>query len=176
METLQQSEHTHFQNDLFSFQTLYSLLPVLLESNPFKSKRLDNSITKTEPLIPNMDDILSVFQKALDMFTECHLHPQITSQLFCYLFYFTSTTVFNSMMTKGTYEDTIFFFVIFTARVRSTREGNIYTWKFLSVYFGGGVPHPYPSPSLSITVQGGGGYPIQPWMGGVPQPWTGGVP
>ena len=27
---------------------------------------------------------------------------------------------------------------IFTARVRSTREGNIYTWKCLSVHFGGG--------------------------------------
>ena len=102
----------HIFKTIYSFfQTLYSLLPALLDNNPFRSKTLENSITKTEPLIPNMDDILSVFQKALDMFTECHLHPQITSQLFCYLFYFTSTTVFNSMMTKGTYKDTIFFFI-----------------------------------------------------------------
>ena len=32
---------------------------------------------------------------------------------------------------------------IITAHVRSTREGNIYTWKCLSVHFwGGGVPGP----------------------------------
>ena len=29
---------------------------------------------------------------------------------------------------------------IFTVRVRSTREGNIYTWKRLSVHFWGGGP------------------------------------
>ena len=31
---------------------------------------------------------------------------------------------------------------IITARVCSTREGNIYTWKCLSVHFWGGVPDP----------------------------------
>ena len=74
-----------------------------------------------------------------------------------------------------------------TARVRSTREGNIYTWKCLSVHFGG-VPHPYPSLSGGVPnpALDGGGTPIQPWMGGypnpaldgggVPQPWMGGYP
>ena len=83
-----------------------------MDSNPFASETLENSKITTDLPVPSMDDVLLVFQKALDMFTECHLHPQITSQLFCYLFYFTSTTVFNSMMTKGIYEDLIYYLYI----------------------------------------------------------------
>ena len=81
---------------------------------------------------------------------------------------------------------------IFTARVRSTTGGYFSQVCVCSTL--GGVPHPYPSLS-------GGGYPIQPWTGGVPrsslgwgeypnlgwggtptldrgvpQPWTGGHP
>ena len=58
------------------------------------------------------------------------------------------------------------FKVIFTARVRSKREGNIHTWECLSVHYRWrGVPnladggYPIPGP-------GGGGYPIQLMGGG----------
>ena len=60
------------------------------------------------------------------------------------------------------------FLTIFTARVRSMREGNIYTWKCLSVHFGGGVTR--------SSLGWGGGYLIQPWTGGVPSLRSGGVP
>ena len=81
------------------FQTLYSLLPAMLNTNPF-TEEIQTPIGNGSSIV-GMDDVISVFQKALEMFTEHHLHPQIMSQLFCYLFYFTSTTVFNSMMSKG---------------------------------------------------------------------------
>ena len=78
-------------------------------------------------------------------------------------------------------------FFIITARVRSTREGNIYTWECLSVHHcrgdtlsqvwggvphlrsgGRGVPDPrygggYPIPGLAM-----GGYPIPGLAGGYP--------
>ena len=72
-------------------------------------------------------------------------------------------------------------FIIITARVRSMREGNIYTLECLSVYhwFGGGYPIPgpvreggrYPIPGLDggYPFQGpGGGYPIPGLDGGTP--------
>ena len=64
-----------------------------------------------------------------------------------------------------------------TARVRSTREGNIYTWECLSVHIvggGGAVPH-------LRSGGGGGGTPSQVLLGGrgLPEPrsgWGGGTP
>ena len=57
-----------------------------------------------------------------------------------------------------------------TARVRSTREGNIYTWECLSVHHWWGG---YPSPR-----SGWGGVPRSGWSGGTPsQVWmVGGNP
>ena len=83
---------------------------------------------------------------------------------------------------------------VFTARVRSTREGNINTWECLSVHHQGGYPVPglgggVTPPSQVWMVGGGvpyprsglwGVYPSQVWMvAGVPHPrsgWWGGVP
>ena len=60
---------------------------------------------------------------------------------------------------------------VITARVRSTRKGNIYTWECLSVHIAGrGVPHPR---------SWEGGTPSQVWVGRVPHlrsrwvPWPG---
>ena len=68
---------------------------------------------------------------------------------------------------------------IITARVRSTREGTVFTGVCLFTFRGGGVPHP-------ADVGGGGGgvsHPRSRWGvphpadgGGVPRPWSRGVP
>ena len=75
--------------------------------------------------------------------------------------------------------------LIITARVRSTREGNIYTWKCLSVHFWGGIPGPGPGGGVRgpcrggprsrsrwggtwSQVQGGGGYLVSGLGGGIP--------
>ena len=70
---------------------------------------------------------------------------------------------------------------IFTARVRSTREGNIYTWECLSVHhFGGwgGIPSQVWWWGVPHLRSGGGGYPIPGLARGVPYPrsgWGGGT-
>ena len=66
--------------------------------------------------------------------------------------------------------------IIITARVRSTREGNIYTWECLSVHNCGGGWGGTPS---EVWWQGGGGYPIPGLAGGgypIPGLAGGGVP
>ena len=64
---------------------------------------------------------------------------------------------------------------IITARVRSTREGNIYTWECLSVHRCRGVPHPR-SGGYPISGLAGGGTPSQVWLGGYPISGLGGPP
>ena len=62
--------------------------------------------------------------------------------------------------------------IVFTARVRSTREGNIYTWECLSVHnCGGGVPRPRSGGGVphSRSSQGGGPHP-RSGQGGYPLP------
>ena len=71
-----------------------------------------------------------------------------------------------------------------TAPLRSTREGNIYTWECLSVHhwWGRGTPSQvwvgaYPVPGLGWYPNpglGGGGTPTQVWVGGYPNPGLGG--
>ena len=59
---------------------------------------------------------------------------------------------------------------VFTARVRSTREGNVFSLS-VSPHLGGGGVSTFPGPG------GGGGTYSQVWMGGVPTfPGPGGVP
>ena len=58
--------------------------------------------------------------------------------------------------------------LIFTARVRSTREGNIYTWECLSVHHCGGVPYPR-SWGVPYLRSGDRGVP-HPRYWGVPHP------
>ena len=60
---------------------------------------------------------------------------------------------------------------IITARVRSTREGNIYTWECLSVHHrGGGVP---PQTQDGVPPTWGGVPPHRPEVGYPPRPGTG---
>ena len=52
----------------------------------------------------------------------------------------------------------IFKLLIFTARVRSTREGNVYTWECLSVH-GGGGRYPIQPNELNLRTGGKGIHP-----------------
>ena len=72
-------------------------------------------------------------------------------------------------------------FEVITARVRSTREGNVLTRVCLSVH-GGGYPYPIMLCNISQNAMGqlGGGYPARSSWGGTLAgggvPWPGGYP
>ena len=72
------------------------------------------------------------------------------------LYYFFFLTIYNFIENYSRTSS------VFTARVRSTREGNIYTWECLSVHHWWGVPRP--------RSDGGEGTPSQVWW------WRGGTP
>ena len=66
---------------------------------------------------------------------------------------------------------------VFTARVRSTREGNIYTWKCLSVHFWGGGSQVQVQVGVGPRSRSRWGRGVPgPGLGGLPSPRLGGVP
>ena len=44
---------------------------------------------------------LAVFQAALELSRQCQLHPDLTSQTFGYLFFFSNASLFNTLMERG---------------------------------------------------------------------------
>lgn len=80
-------------------QALYAVLPAVLESNPFINDVMTSSHSDLSE--KTVDAVISIFHSTLTTMTEFALHPHIVSQLFCYLFFFTSTSLFNMLMKKG---------------------------------------------------------------------------
>lgn len=44
---------------------------------------------------------LGVFQAALELTSQCELHPDLVSQTFGYLFFFSNASLLNSLMERG---------------------------------------------------------------------------
>lgn len=42
-----------------------------------------------------------IYQAALDLLQQYEVHPEITSQMFAYLFFFSNTLLFNQLLDKG---------------------------------------------------------------------------
>lgn len=42
-----------------------------------------------------------IYQAALDLLRQYEVHPEITSQMFAYLFFFSNTLLFNQLLDKG---------------------------------------------------------------------------
>ena len=82
---------------LFS-QALYPILPAVLDGNPFTA---DSPTSGECPPGPTVEGLVHILQSTLATLTHLQLHPNILSQLFCYLFFFTSTSLFNLLMAKG---------------------------------------------------------------------------
>ncbi|KAK2156679.1 hypothetical protein LSH36_207g01027, partial [Paralvinella palmiformis] len=89
--------YTFQQTVYYLTKALYICLPAITEGNPFQ----DDSRTDTQTGRPTMDYLIAVYQMTLERLRDYKLHPGVVSQLFCYLFFFTSTSVFNSLMSKG---------------------------------------------------------------------------
>ncbi|XP_007995645.2 ras-interacting protein 1 isoform X2 [Chlorocebus sabaeus] len=82
--------------------TLYSTLPALLDSNPFTAgAELPGPGAELEAMPPGLRPTLGVFQAALELTSQCELHPDLVSQTFGYLFFFSNASLLNSLMERG---------------------------------------------------------------------------
>ncbi|NXO70150.1 RADIL protein, partial [Phainopepla nitens] len=79
---------------------LYVSLPVLLECNPFQSECRE-SWRGSPPLPEELRRVVLIYQAVLDLLHQYEVHPEITSQMFAYLFFFSNTLLFNQLLDKG---------------------------------------------------------------------------
>lgn len=87
-------------NLLLSLQCLYVSLPALLECNPFQSECRE-SWRGTPPQPEELRRVVLIYQAVLDLLHQYEVHPEITSQMFAYLFFFSNTLLFNQLLDKG---------------------------------------------------------------------------
>ncbi|XP_023510955.2 ras-associating and dilute domain-containing protein isoform X1 [Equus caballus] len=81
-------------------KTLYVCLPALLECPPFQSERRESWCSA--PQLPEeLRRVVSVYQAALDLLRQFRVHPEIASQVLAYLFFFSSTLLFNQLLDRG---------------------------------------------------------------------------
>ncbi|NXQ33406.1 RADIL protein, partial [Alaudala cheleensis] len=79
---------------------LYVSLPALLECNPFQSECRE-SWRGSPPLPEELRRVVLIYQAVLDLLHQYEVHPEITSQMFAYLFFFSNTLLFNQLLEKG---------------------------------------------------------------------------
>ncbi|XP_072339976.1 ras-associating and dilute domain-containing protein-like isoform X2 [Scyliorhinus torazame] len=84
---------TFQQSVYYLTKTLYTVLPGMLDSNPFA--------TETTQLPQGVKDILDIFKGTLSLLKQYRVHSEIASQLFEYLFFFTNASLFNALMERG---------------------------------------------------------------------------
>ncbi|NXT85695.1 RADIL protein, partial [Zapornia atra] len=79
---------------------LYVSLPALLECNPFQTECRE-SWRASPPLPEELRRVVLIYQAVLDLLQQYEVHPEITSQMFAYLFFFSNTLLFNQLLDKG---------------------------------------------------------------------------
>lgn len=100
-------------------QTLYSLLPALLDNNPFSSLEKEKERDEgremdggeggggagegedVSSLPPTVAGLVEVYRCSLMLSREACLSPPLTSQTFGYLFFFTNTSLLNTLLERG---------------------------------------------------------------------------
>lgn len=102
-----------------STKTLYSLLPALLDTNPFSSEEKEKEkdgaqaaegeekrggeeeVDDVSTLPPKVAGLVEVYRCSLMLSREACLSPPLTSQTFGYLFFFTNTSLLNTLLERG---------------------------------------------------------------------------
>ncbi|XP_042628052.1 ras-interacting protein 1-like [Cyprinus carpio] len=108
--------HTFQQCVYHLTKTLYSLLPALLDTNPFSSeeKKKGKAGAKdrdgnegqgdeeedVSTLPPTVAGLVDVYRCSLQLSREACLSPPLTSQTFGYLFFFTNTSLLNTLLER----------------------------------------------------------------------------
>ncbi|EMP28793.1 Ras-interacting protein 1, partial [Chelonia mydas] len=94
MSTFQQSVY-------YLTKTLYSALPALLDSNPFTAAADLSHAQELSTMPEGIRGTLAIYQATLELTRECELHPDLVSQTFGYLFFFSNASLFNTLMERG---------------------------------------------------------------------------
>ncbi|XP_061530450.1 ras-interacting protein 1 isoform X1 [Phycodurus eques] len=108
--------HTFQQCVYHLTKTLYSLLPALLDTNPFSSEEKEKGkagaqgVEGEEKGEEEVDDVsalpakvaglVEVYRSSLILSREACLSPPLTSQTFGYLFFFTNTSLLNTLLER----------------------------------------------------------------------------
>lgn len=109
--------HTFQQCVYHLTKTLYSLLPTLLDTNPFSSEEKPKEETGVRDgangdgeegheegdvasLPPTVAGLVEVYHCSLQLSREACLSPPLTSQTFGYLFFFTNTSLLNTLLER----------------------------------------------------------------------------
>lgn len=93
----------------FTSQTLYVVLPGLLDCNPFgaepSSEQCRRAVGVCVCAVCVMPEavrrVVSVLQTTADLLQQYQVHSEIQSQMFAYLFFFTNVSLFNQLIDKG---------------------------------------------------------------------------
>ncbi|XP_068785320.1 ras-interacting protein 1 [Struthio camelus] len=82
-------------------KTLYSALPALLESNPFSGGGEPSAAPDLGSMPEGLRPTLAIYAATLELTRDCQLHPDLVSQTFGYLFFFSNASLFNTLMERG---------------------------------------------------------------------------
>uniref|UniRef100_A0A4W3GBV5 Ras association and DIL domains 2a n=1 Tax=Callorhinchus milii TaxID=7868 RepID=A0A4W3GBV5_CALMI len=85
---------TFQQSVYYLTKTLYTVLPGLLDSNPFAA----GSTQLTVPV--GVQNVLEILQETLKLLSQYQVHSDIASQLLAYLFFFSNASLFNTLMER----------------------------------------------------------------------------
>ncbi|XP_061444612.1 ras-interacting protein 1 [Rhineura floridana] len=101
MSTFQQSVY-------YLTKTLYSALPALLDSNPFTATADLSHVPELSSMPEGIRGTLAIYQATLELTRDCDLHPDLVSQTFGYLFFFSNASLFNTLMERGSSHQSLF--------------------------------------------------------------------
>ncbi|XP_014916080.1 ras-associating and dilute domain-containing protein-like [Poecilia latipinna] len=83
---------------------LYTVLPSLLDCNPFRESAGDcgRGLGGSGMHVPmEISQVVEVLDESWRLLLDCQVHPEVSSQLIGYLFYFINASLFNSLMERG---------------------------------------------------------------------------
>ncbi|CAK6976422.1 ras-associating and dilute domain-containing protein, partial [Scomber scombrus] len=88
---------------------LYPILPGLLDCNPFRESPDSQATGEGAQILGSgglqvpgeIEQVVEVLTETRRLLSDCQLHPEISSQLIAYVFYFINASLFNSLMERG---------------------------------------------------------------------------
>ncbi|XP_069012314.1 ras-associating and dilute domain-containing protein [Embiotoca jacksoni] len=90
-------------------KVLFPILPGLLDCNPFRESLDPRASGESARVLgggglqvpAGIQQVVEVLSESWTLLSDCQVHPEISSQLIGYLFYFTNASLFNSLMERG---------------------------------------------------------------------------